>query len=90
MQPLVFEPILKRIRWGGRRLGSVLGKPIGKHADYAESWEIADHGDDQSIVSVGDFLNWTLRQLVENKSHELFGAERICKQFPLLIKFLDA
>jgi mannose-6-phosphate isomerase len=90
MQPLVFEPILKRIRWGGQRLGSVLKKPIGKQADYAESWEIADHGDDQSIVSLGDFRNWTLRQLVEKKTRELFGAERICKQFPLLIKFLDA
>jgi mannose-6-phosphate isomerase len=90
MRPLVFEPILKRIRWGGRRLGLVLGKPIGKQADYAESWEIADHGDDQSIVSVGDYRGWTLRQLVERKARELFGAERKCKQFPLLIKFLDA
>jgi mannose-6-phosphate isomerase len=90
MQPLVFEPILKRIRWGGRRLGSVLGKPIGEQFDYAESWEIADHGDDQSLVSMGDYRGWTLRQLVESKARKLFGAKRICKQFPLLFKFLDA
>ena len=90
MEPLVFEPILKRIRWGGRRLGSVLKKPIGEHADYAESWEIADHGGDQSIVSEGNYRGQTLQQLVKNHGSELFGAERICKQFPLLIKFLDA
>ena len=90
MRPLVFEPILKRIRWGGRRLGSVLGKPIGKQIDYAESWEIADHGDDQSIVSEGNYRGQTLQQLVKNNARELLGAERVCKQFPLLIKFLDA
>ena len=30
MEPLQFHPVLKRIRWGGRRLGTVLGKPIGE------------------------------------------------------------
>ncbi len=37
--PLRFEPILKSLIWGGRRLGSVLNKPIGDGATYAESWE---------------------------------------------------
>jgi mannose-6-phosphate isomerase len=90
MQPLMFEPILKRIRWGGRRLGTELHKPLGDANDYAESWEIADHGDDQSIVSEGVYEGWTLRRLVESKARELFGGERICEQFPLLIKYLDA
>lgn len=92
MPPLKLHPILKRIRWGGRRLGTVLGKPLGPESDYAESWEIADHGDDQSVVSCGLYSGATLHHLVETRSHELFGvdADRFADQFPLLIKFLDA
>ena len=46
LHPLRFEPLLKRYLWGGRRLGTLLGKPIGEHHDYAESWEVADPGRD--------------------------------------------
>ena len=34
MGPLKFTPILKRIRWGGRRLGELLGKSIGMWIDH--------------------------------------------------------
>jgi mannose-6-phosphate isomerase len=90
MQPLEFQPLLKRARWGGRRLGSVLGKPIGPEADYAESWEIADHAGDQTIVARGEFAGWPLSRLVAERSGELFGRQAGLKQFPLLVKFLDA
>ena len=53
MYPLRFEPILKRLIWGGRRLATVLGKPLGEGTDYAESWEISDHRDDVSRVADG-------------------------------------
>lgn len=90
MTPLRFTPILKRIRWGGRRLGDLLSKPIGAHADYAESWEVCDHGDDQSRVADGPYAGWTLRKLVRERGAELFGGEPTPTQFPLLIKYLDA
>lgn len=90
MEPLRFEPILKRIRWGGTRLGSVLGKPIGAATDYAESWEISDHGDDQSVVSSGPLAGQTLQQLLATHNEELLGTHAGMIQFPLLIKFLDA
>jgi len=90
MQPLTFEPIIKRIRWGGTRLASVLDKPIGDATDAAESWEISDHGDDQSVVSSGPHKGKTLGQLVANAKSELFGEQDGYDQFPLLIKFLDA
>jgi mannose-6-phosphate isomerase len=94
MGPLKFLPLLKRIRWGGRRLGEVLGKPIGIEADYAESWEIADHGADQSLVAAGassaEFAGWSLHDLVRNRATELLGRHAGESQFPLLIKFLDA
>ena len=90
MQPLTFSPILKRIRWGGRRLGTLLGKPLGPETDYAESWEIVDHGDDQSTVAAGPFAGWTLKKLVKERGTELFGRHAGRRQFPLLVKFLDA
>lgn len=90
LPPLVFEPILKRIRWGGRRLGSFLQKPIGAGNDYAESWELADHGEDDSRVAGGPLAGITLRQLMQSHPHELLGQHAGVTQFPLLIKFLDA
>ena len=89
MHPLEFRPILKRIRWGGRRLETI-GKALGEGQDYAESWELADHGDDQSVVIGGDYEDWTLRRLVEERNVELFGRHAGQSQFPLLLKFLDA
>ena len=53
LYPLRFEPILKELIWGGRRLETVLHKPLGEGSRYAESWEIADHRDDVSRVADG-------------------------------------
>jgi mannose-6-phosphate isomerase len=89
MEPLQFHPVLKRIRWGGRRLGTVLGKPIGEGNDYAESWEIADCGADQTVVAEGSFAGTSLAQLVTAEGTSLFGVGRHPSHFPLLIKFLD-
>ena len=88
--PLRFTPIFRRYLWGGRRLQTVLGKLIGEGDDYAESWEIVDHGDDQSVVEFGPLKGQTLSQLVREHRRELFGESHVNEQFPLLVKFLDA
>jgi mannose-6-phosphate isomerase len=90
LRPLKFTPILKRIRWGGRRLGELLGKSIGAGGDYAESWEVCDHGADQSIVAGGEYDGWPLLRLMKERPTELLGRHAEYPQFPLLIKFLDA
>lgn len=90
MGPLRFNPLLKRLRWGGRRLGTVLGKPIGAEHDYAESWELCDHGADQSIVASGPLAGWPLSRLVQERGPELLGRHAGIRQFPLLFKYLDA
>ncbi|MDG1893361.1 MAG: class I mannose-6-phosphate isomerase [Fuerstiella sp.] len=90
MEPLSFTPLLKQIRWGGRKLGSLLNKPIAAADDYAESWEVADHDSGQSIVASGTFAGKTLRELIGSHRHELLGCQSDMAQFPLLIKFLDA
>lgn len=90
MQLLEFEPLLKRIRWGGRRLGTLLGKSLGPESDYAESWEIADQPGDQSRVASGALKGLTLGELVQESGKPLLGDAAGISQFPLLIKYLDA
>ncbi len=90
LYPLRFEPIFRRYLWGGRQLGELLHKPIGEGDDYAESWEIVDHGADQSRVAAGPLAGTTLTELVLRHNRELFGRHVGLTQFPLLFKFLDA
>ncbi len=86
--PLRFEPILRQYLWGGRRLAE-LGKRLGDDGPYAESWEIVDHGADQSIVAGGPLAGATLHELATRHGPSLFGRHHPQRQFPLLMKFLD-
>jgi mannose-6-phosphate isomerase len=90
LHPLRFSPILRQYIWGGRRLGTLLGKSLGPEAHYAESWEICDHGADQSIVESGPLAGATLGQLVGRRGEALLGQHHPQLRFPLLWKFLDA
>jgi mannose-6-phosphate isomerase len=91
LYPLRFRPILRQLIWGGRRLGTVLHKPIGDQADYAESWELSDYHDQVSVVDEGDLTRTSLRDLVHSRGDELLGeALGPRDQFPLLVKFIDA
>ena len=91
LYPLRFKPILRRLIWGGRRLGTVLHKQIGSEADYAESWELSDYHDQISVVAEGALSGTTLRELVRARGDELLGpAIGPRDQFPLLVKFIDA
>jgi len=98
-----FRPLFRRYLWGGRRLGSLLHKPLGEGTDYAESWEVVDHGPDQSVVVAGPHSGATLADLLASHPEELLGRQiaqvptvslsgscAMRPQFPLLIKFLDA
>lgn len=90
LYPLRFAPIFRRYLWGGRRLGTLLNKPIGPGDDYAESWEVVDRGDDQSRVLAGPLAGRNLGELVRDHGGELFGRHAPQERFPLLFKFLDA
>jgi len=70
-------------------LATELGKPLGSMERAAESWEIVDHGADQSIVADGPLAGQSLHQLVSLRSNDIFGSHNSPKQFPLLFKFLD-
>ena len=90
LYPLRFRPILRQYIWGGRKLESSLGKRLGPGNNWAESWEVCDHGADQSIVEFGPLAGTTLGQLVGQLGAELLGRHHPQRRFPLLLKFLDA
>ena len=91
LYPLRFTPILRRLIWGGRRLGTVLHKPIGDASDYAESWEISDYRDSVSVLENGSLAGSTIRELIQWYSPGLLGpALAGVDQFPLLVKYIDA
>jgi len=93
LYPLKFIPYLKFYPYGGRRLATLLQKDgVPTDRDVAESWEISDHGDTQSIVANGALHGKTLRYLMETYKSQLVGKEiydRYGDYFPLLLKFLD-
>ncbi len=93
LYPLKFQPFLKFYPYGGRRFVEVLHKEgVPADRDVAETWEISDHGEEQSIVVNGSLAGRTLRSLMEEFGAELVGDEiwaRYGDYFPLLIKFLD-
>lgn len=101
MYPLRFQPIFQRYIWGGFGLREALGKDIGAES-AAESWELVDHRDGQSVVLYGELAGKSLRQLVQDAANDLLGKElaeslgsesipaNLRHRFPLLLKFLDA
>jgi len=95
--PLRFEPVYRHYLWGGRRMESLLGRDLAPGMPYAESWEIVDHGDDQSVVRFGPLAGHTLHELVAADRDALLGSHArrpaagpLRDRFPLLLKFLDA
>lgn len=104
LYPLKFIPIASRRVWGGNSLIKVLGKDFVE-ADgdgnevhltdsdlIGESWELADMGGQDSLVSngwlagnsIGDLMETYLDRISGDSAYAWFG-----RQFPLLIKFLD-
>ncbi len=92
LYPLKFDPILKERLWGGTKLGAQLNKPISSDIT-GESWELSGVEGDVSVVSNGTLKGTSLNTLIENRADELLGSsvvERFGKEFPILIKFIDA
>lgn len=90
LPPMSFDPWLRQARWGGRRLETILRKPLERHGHYAESWEIADHSQKISEVTVGPLAGSNLRQLIRQEGRGILGRHAPRTRFPLLLKFLDA
>ncbi|MDV7139438.1 type I phosphomannose isomerase catalytic subunit [Maribacter sp. TH_r10] len=92
LYPFKFQPILKERLWGGTKLKEVLGKPIESDIT-GESWELSAVEGDISTVANGPLAGTTLQQIIDQQPEGLLGKDvfdRFGKDFPILIKFIDA
>ncbi len=90
--PLKFKPILKEKVWGGNKLKTVLNKPSVSDKT-GESWEISAVKGSVSIVNNGELSGKSLVEVCDLEKEKLVGQsiyKKFGKQFPLLIKFIDA
>jgi len=90
--PLQFEPILKDRIWGGKKLNTLLNKPITSEIT-GESWELSTVQGDVSVVANGELKGKSLAELINESPNQILGTkvyERFGNQFPLLFKYLDA
>lgn len=90
LYPLRLEPTLKRAIWGGRKIETLLGKPLPPGDDYAESWEVTDHRLGVNKILYGRFAGENLHYLVEKYPEQLLGVHKHFGRYPLLMKILDA
>ncbi|HEV7299127.1 MAG TPA: type I phosphomannose isomerase catalytic subunit [Tepidisphaeraceae bacterium] len=102
LYPLMFKPRFVEKIWGGRKIETVLGKPLPSEKQVGESWEIYDFppgvvdGSDRwvsAIVINGPLAGKTLHELVTAHGVALTGNVPLVGdhgQFPILIKYLDA
>ena len=92
LSPLLFEPNLHTVVWGGHQLQPYKGleptaEPIG------ESWEVSAVPSSPSIISNGEWNGRDLNAVIAEHPEEILGKavnERFGGKLPLLVKFIDA
>jgi mannose-6-phosphate isomerase len=101
LYPLLFRPRFVEKIWGGRKIESVLGKPLPAGKQVGESWELYDFppgvvdGSKDWVsapVANGPLAGRSLHRLVTEYGADLLGRVPLAGQgqFPILIKYLDA
>ena len=89
--PMLFEPNLHEIVWGGDRLTQWKGLAQQEH--IGESWEVSAVESSPSIVANGCWAGKTLPEVVASAPEDILGkavAKRNGGKMPLLVKFIDA
>ena len=87
MEPLFFTPVFQEKIWGGNRLAEVFGFTL-PNEKIGEDWAISAHPHGVSIVENGPYQGKNLAQLWDSEK-ALFDFPKQ-KEFPLLVKILDA
>jgi mannose-6-phosphate isomerase len=90
--PIKFTPSFHYRIWGGELLKEKLNKNISEN-NIGESWEISTVPNFCSVVEKGTLKGKNLSELIELFQEKLLGTyvfEKYGKEFPLLIKFIDA
>lgn len=89
LYPLLFVPVYKDYIWGGERIARLFQRQ-GISGKIAESWEISCHKDGMSVIENGPLKGTSLETLFETEREALMGRDCDLKQFPLLLKLIDA
>lgn len=92
LYPLLFEPNLHSVVWGGNQLRPYKGleptdDPIG------ESWEVSAEPSSTSIISNGEWKDKDLITIINEQPEAILGKkvnEKYNGKLPLLVKFIDA
>ena len=84
---LFMKPCCREVIWGGQRLKEIYGyETEGDHT--GEAWVVSANEHGQSVVDRGEYKGKTLKELWDSH-RELFG-NLPGKEFPLLVKIIDA
>lgn len=90
MALLKLIPSFKDYLWGGRRLAEEYNKQYDGEV-LAESWELSCHPDGPSVIANGKYAGKTLKEFIDAEGREVLGKNcQRFKDFPILIKFIDA
>lgn len=90
LYPLKFEPIYKERIWGGAALADYFHRKLPQDKLIGESWDLADVGQDKSIVSNGFLKGKNIAEVIAEYNTSILGAINYKPPFGLLIKILDA
>jgi len=92
LYPFIFEPILKKVIWGGSEICR-FKELDSRESGVGESWELSQVPGSVSVVANGTHKGKNLTDIIEAEPEKLLGKkvhEHFGKDFPLLIKFIDA
>lgn len=90
MSVLKLKPSCKDYLWGGHRLVDEYGKEYDGDI-LAETWELSCHPDGPSRIVNGSYAGMTLEEYIKAAGKEVLGTNcRRFRDFPILIKFIDA
>jgi mannose-6-phosphate isomerase len=88
LYPFLLRPVYQHYVWGGRRILEQF-KRAAPPGVYAESWEVSDREEGESVVLNGPLAGQSLSGLLAGARESLLG-DAVPGRFPLLIKLLDA
>ena len=92
LYPLLFEPNLHEVVWGGKKLTKWKQLPAHEQP-VGESWEVSCVPQSVSVIANGEAKGMYLASYITQQPAEVLGkgvAKAYDNQLPLLVKFIDA
>ena len=90
MRILKLIPACKDYLWGGHRLSEEYGVEYDGDV-LAEAWVLSCHPDGMSVIANGGYKGKTLNEYIDAEGKQVLGINcRRFREFPILIKFIDA